>query len=298
MNALGNSYEVRSEQEFATYVMTNAEVELAVVPELGARIVSLQDLRTGRQWLWHPTTGLKLFRNQSGDRFETGPLAGVDECFPTIAPCEYRGRALPDHGELWPAAWSVDRAAWQTGLLRTTATPAISPFHFCRTIELAGNEVRLRYQLTNRSATAEKFLWAFHPLLKLHPGDWLELPSSTRALFNGATWLDDISSAPIAGKCAKIFAAPVAEGFAAIDNPVTGDRLEFEWSPSENNVLGIWVTRGGWHGHEHFSVEPSNGDADRLTDAVARGRCGTISGGQTIQWRICLRVGAATNGEN
>jgi hypothetical protein len=49
MNALGNSCEVRQEQGFAAYVLASPEVELVVVPELGARIISLQDLRTGRE---------------------------------------------------------------------------------------------------------------------------------------------------------------------------------------------------------------------------------------------------------
>ncbi len=290
MNALGNSCEVRGEQGFAAYVLASSEVELAVVPELGARIVSLQDLRTGREWLWHPADGLKLFRNQPGDRFEAGPLVGVDECFPTIAPCRHQGRNLPDHGELWTAVWTVDHDAWEAGLLRTSASTEILPFDFSRTIELVGSEVRLQYQLTNRSATKENFLWALHPLLRLQAGDRLELPPSTRALLNGEPWLDNLSVSG-AGECTKVFAAPVAEGFAAISNRATDDRLEFEWSPTENNVLGVWLTRGGWHGHEHFALEPTNSDADTLSSAAGCGRCGTIGAGQTVQWRICLRVG-------
>ena len=50
-------------------VLSNEDVELAVVPELGAKIISLKDLRTGREWMWHPPGGLKLFRNLPGDDF-------------------------------------------------------------------------------------------------------------------------------------------------------------------------------------------------------------------------------------
>jgi galactose mutarotase-like enzyme len=292
MNALGNSCEMRREQGFAVYLLASQEVELAVVPELGARIISLQDVRTGREWLWHPAGGLKLFRNQPGDHFEASPLVGVDECFPTIAPCQHQGRALPDHGELWTAAWAVDQEAWGGGLLRTSVRAGISPFDFSRTIELVENEVRLQYQLTNRSTKKEEFLWALHPLLRLQAGDHLELPLSTRALLNGEPWLDNISRSGVAGECAKVFAAPVTEGCAVIRNRTTGDYLEFEWSPAENNVLGVWLTRGGWHGHEHFALEPTNSDTDTLSLAAARGRCGMLEAGQTTQWRVSLRVGA------
>ena len=45
------------------------------------------------------------------------------------------------------------------------------------------------YELTNLAATEEKFVWAIHPLLRLQPGDQLELPASTRALLNGEAGL-------------------------------------------------------------------------------------------------------------
>src|SRR6266481_4178400 len=119
MNVIGNTCAVRREQGFEVFILSNQEVELAVVPELGARIISLKDLRTGREWLWHPTKGLKLFRNRAGENFESSPLVGMDECLPTIAPCCWRGRDLPDHGEVWATNWSLDLEAWERGLLRT-----------------------------------------------------------------------------------------------------------------------------------------------------------------------------------
>src|SRR5690349_486482 len=75
---------VKSVQGFKAYQLTNELVRVAVVPELGARLISLKDLRTGREWLWHPTAELKLFRNELGHKFENSPLVGLDECLPTI----------------------------------------------------------------------------------------------------------------------------------------------------------------------------------------------------------------------
>ncbi len=103
MKALSNSFAVRTLQGFDVYHLGNEAVELAVVPELGARLVSLKDLRTGREWMWHPPGGLKLFRNRLGDDFSLSPLAGMDECPPTIAKCAWQGTELPDHGEVWSA---------------------------------------------------------------------------------------------------------------------------------------------------------------------------------------------------
>jgi galactose mutarotase-like enzyme len=290
MKALTNNVAVRREQGFDVYVLSNERVELAVVPELGARIISLKDIRTGREWLWHPPGGRRLFRNQLGDDFSTSPLVGVDECLPTIAPCSWQGRELPDHGEVWAAPWIVDADAWDNGVLQTNVRLEISPFDFERTVELQENEIRFSYQLRNRSGNEERFSWAMHPLLRLQSGDQLELPVSTRALLNGASWVEDLMAARPAGDCVKVFATAITEGFAAIHNPATEERLEFVWSPAENNTLGVWLTRGGWHGHEHFALEPTNSDADTLTVAAQRERCGLVAAGDTVTWQVCLRI--------
>ena len=295
MKVISNDFEVRrevrEEQGFSVHVLSNQKLRIAVVPELGAKIISLKDLHTDREWMWHPRGGLKLFRNRPGDDFSQSPLVGADECLPTIAPCFWQGRALPDHGEAWCMPWSVDGGAWANGVLRTMTRLRLSPFHFERTLELQENEVRLSYQLHNQGEAEEAYLWAIHPLLSLQPGDRLELPSSTRALLSGEAWIDALDSDVPEGNCSKVFAAPLREGKAAIHNPVTKDRLEFEWNPAENNTLGLWLTRGGWHGHHHLALEPTNGQPDALALAAARKRCGMVGPLSSVTWQLCLRVG-------
>lgn len=287
-----NHFAVRREQGFEIYVLRNEHVELAVVPELGARIISLKNLRTGREWLWHPRGTLKLFRNRVGEDFSLSPLAGMDECFPTVAPCRWRDRELPDHGEVWSAPWTVDVMALERGILHTSIKLRVSPFELSRKIELRRNEVQIGYRLNNGNTVEEQFLWTLHPLLRLETGDHLELPASTRALLNGENWVDAIDSAIPGKNCAKVFAMPVNEGWATIHNRETGDRLGFTWDPAENSALGLWLTRGGWHGHHHFAIEPTNGDADALASAAERKHCGTVPASGSVHWQICLRVGS------
>jgi hypothetical protein len=240
--------------------------------------------------MWHPPEGLKLFRNQCGDDFSQSPLVGIDECLPTIAPCFWQGRELPDHGELWSAPWRLDTLALQQGILKTRVRLSISPFELERTIELQGSEVHIGYRLNNHGGLQENFLWALHPLLRLQPGDDLKLPHSTRTLLNGESWADAITSAIPTSSCAKAFAMPVSEGFAAIHNSVSGDRLEFEWDPSENNTLGLWLSRGGWHGHHHFALEPMNGNSDSLVLAAEKKHSGTVAPFSSTNWRLRIRL--------
>jgi len=282
---------VDREQGFEIFRLDNDRVGVAVVPELGARIISVRDVQTAREWLWHPPGALKLFRNQPGDDFASSPLAGIDECFPTIAPCRWQGRDLPDHGQLWSAAWGVDGEAWRGGTLRTQCRAGCPPFFFERSVALAGNEIRLGYRLQNLNTSDESFLWAIHPLLHIREGDHLELPAGTRALFNGHPWIDHVSSAIPEGQCAKIFASPITEGRARVVNHRDGGWLELAWDAAQNNCLGVWLNRGGWHGHHHLALEPTNACADDLSEAAKRGRCGIIPAGGSISWSLCLRVG-------
>ena len=189
--------------------------------------------------------------------------------------------------------WKVDFDSWEKGILKTSCRLKISPFELQRTIELDGGEVRLSYQLRNLSAHPESFLWAFHPLLRLQPGDQLALPHSTRALLNDTAWAGAIDSAIPEKHCVKKFAASVTEGMAGIHNRVTRDRLDFIWDATENHTLGLWLTRGGWHGHHHFAIEPTNGDADALAHAAGRNKCGTVPASDSVAWQIRLRVGTA-----
>lgn len=291
MKVAGNRVSVRREQGFEVYELSNQELALAVVPELGAKLISLRNRRTDREWMWHPPDGLKLFRNQSGEAFFKSPLVGMDECLPTIEPCVSNGRNLPDHGEVWSVPWRVSKDLWTNGILKTEVDLTLSPFHFERTLELQGNEIQLSYELTNQGAQDESFLWSLHPLLRLQAGDALDLPESTRALANDNFWTEAMDLNPTNGTCAKMFAGPLSDGVAGIVNRQSGDRLAFEWSPAENDTLGLWITRGGWHGHHHLALEPTNADTDALTIAAERGRCGVVRAESSVTWQLKITVG-------
>jgi len=281
----------RSEQGFEVFGLRNEAVELALAPELGAKIFSLRNLVTGYEWMWQPPTGMKLFPNQFGDDFATSTMTGWDECLPTIAPCDWKGRRLPDHGEVWSVPWAIDREFFDRGLLKTSVTLAVSPFHFERSIELHGNEIRLDYQLENLSNEPEEFLWAMHPLLPVNDNFQLNLTDEMRNLLAGERWIDRLKFSTDKPGSVKTYAAPLREGRASVVNTAAPDRLQFEWDTTRNNTLGLWLTRGGWNGYHHVALEPANGAADSLTDATKVGRHGLLAPKEKQSWQVKLCVG-------
>lgn len=283
--------EKKSKDGFTFLQIRNASVALTVVPELGAKIISLKNRRTGREWMWQDAPERPLFRNKIGDDFATSTLAGWDECLPTVAPCRWRGRNLPDHGEVWSAAWSWDEAAWKNGLIKTRVELPVSPLVFERTISLRGNCVRLDYVLTNRGAQAEEFIWAMHPLLQLQPGDNLILPDDARRQLAGENWINTLDFGARQPPCAKVFAGPIKSALAGIVNDQTGDRWEISWDKDVHPGLGLWLTRGGWNGCHHLALEPTNGPDDSLAVAVMEKKTfGLLAAQETQSWRVEVRL--------
>ena len=294
---------VRREQGFKVYVLQNQNLEIALVPELGAKIISLINRQTGREWMSRPADGRKLSRNRIGDDFAGSTLVGWDECLPTIAPCVWKNRKLPDHGEVWSVPWAVDEEAFTQAVLKTSVVLAVSPFRFERSITLRGNEIQLNYKLENTSDESEEFLWAMHPLVTIYPGDTLELTAETRELLANPPWLGSLEFGAAQPSCAKAYATPLHEGRAAIKNPQSGERMTFLWNASQNHTLGVWLTRGGWNGHHHQALEPSNGWPDALAEACTRNQCGLVPPRATREWQVTLQIepaitSAKLNGTN
>ena len=192
---------------------------------------------------------------------------------------------------MWSVPWAIDREFFDRGLLKTSVTLAVSPFHFERSIELHGNEIRLDYQLENLSNEPEEFLWAMHPLLPVNDNFQLNLTDEMRNLLAGERWIDRLKFSTDKPGSVKTYAAPLREGRASVVNTAAPDRLQFEWDTTRNNTLGLWLTRGGWNGYHHVALEPANGAADSLTDATKVGRHGLLAPKEKQSWQVKLRVG-------
>ena len=303
-------YAIENLQGFTLARLTSERCSIAVLPGLGAKIVSLTDLRTKREWMWRPPGPLRLWENPQGSSFMDSTFVGADECLPTIKSCVWRGREIPDHGEVWNADWALDEERLRDGVIRTSTRLPRSPFLFERSISIARHVIRLDYRLTNTGTEPESWLWALHPLLSLEPDDRLDLPPEVRHLhvylakqlnFPPGTVLAWPEPAPginlqelrLAGVEAylKSFPGPLHEGWARIANPRTNDALTFRWDLVANPYLGVWLTRGGFNGWHHPAIEPTHAGTDCLADAAQENAMPRIIPGETRTWHVELVVG-------
>ena len=302
----------RTVEGFEVIELVGEMVQVAVMPELGAKVISLVHRRTGREWMWKAPHSPQYVRLPTGSPFDQGPLVGGDECLPTLAPCRWRGLELTDHGEAWTEPFELDEGELQRGRIVTRLRLPVSPLWIQRALSVEGALIRFDYTLENLSNEPFEYIWAFHPMMTLEPGDRIILPDDckrmrTDACFGGCplgsrgdAWdwprpdpTMDLSRLELGGegRAVKLYTEPLSEGSAAIRNVNTGDRLTFEFETDEINTLGVWINRGGFGGFHHIALEPTNGAPDPLDVAVEDWkRFGCLRPNETKQWSFRIRL--------
>jgi len=304
----------------AAWELESSAVRAVVVPEMGAKIVSLRDKRSGFEWLVGPIPGRPVRPVAYPAPFERQDMAGWDEMFPTIVACAYpgpgphQGTALPDHGEAWQLPWEVIRCQ---GELALTLTGRALPYRLTRAASLAAPDVLcLQYTLENLGSAPMPYLWAAHPQFVAGPGCRVMLPPQVTEVVNTIpaewgwgppetrlTWpeaampdgrrerLDESGPATL-HRGRKLFALPEARpSWAALRREDLGHWLCMEWNPAEVPYLGLWVDEGAVHCETVAAPEPGTGWYDSLALAWQKGRVCTVPAGGTRRWTLTVRLG-------
>src|SRR5450759_1078818 len=88
--------------------LENETLRVGVLPEKGADIFELIHRPTGVQMLMEMPAGLKPPGNHPQDEFLDNYEGGWQELFPNHGDaCEFRGQAIPMHGEVALYPWEV-----------------------------------------------------------------------------------------------------------------------------------------------------------------------------------------------
>ncbi|HHY50746.1 MAG TPA: aldose 1-epimerase [Alphaproteobacteria bacterium] len=283
----------------------NDALAVTVAPHYGARVTSLIDKATGRDWLYpgeeSPETGEDAV-------YGAATAVGWDECFPTVsvwdAGATAWGRRLRDHGDLWGRPWSIEDRS-PTKLAASVQQPGA--FRFARTLFLRGRTLHARYSVTNTGEVPLPYLWAQHALLAVAPGERIDLPGgsavSAAFLFRDGEHIPATTLAwPQAGGidfpldtvqpaaacfAGKFYVSGCERPLVSVGSAERG-WLDIGWNETELGYLGLWLTYGGWHGVHHLAIEPTSAPADHLGQALERGQAVIVPPGARRNWSITL----------
>ncbi len=303
------------------WLLESDTLRTIVVPEMGAKIVSLFDKRHQLEWL--PGPGQRPFQPVPyGATFTDQDMSGWDEMFPTINACVYPGEgdrhgvALPDHGEVWTLPWSLDTT--RAGQVTLSVDGHALPYHLTRTLTYsAADTLQLDYELVNRGAHTMPYLWAAHPQFLCDGAAQLILPQHITAVSNaiaelwgwGAVearfkWpvtglpngttaqLDQIGS-PALKRARKFFVPPgTPVNWAGLIRLASGAWLRMQWDDQRVPYLGVWVDEGVFNPEAVAALEPMTGYFDNLVTAWDKRLVALLEPGATHRWALTVRVGA------
>jgi galactose mutarotase-like enzyme len=293
-------------------VLSNASLELTVLPEVGAHIHSIVHKPSQTEFLWHHPRN-KPHLHQVNEKFDDVFSGGWDELFPTCDACTVQGTSFPDHGELWstPWDWAIEPFSKDTTCLFTGVTAKTVPVRFERRLVLDAQQPQCHvyYRVQNLSPDTLKLIWGIHPLFQiskhhrmdLPPGkikvdltstdllgtvgqgyDWPLLPTPTR--------LVDMRHLP--GPEVSAFAGhyctePSKNWFALTDTKKqVGIALVYPRDIFRS--LWLWQSYGGWRGLYHLAIEPWVGYPVKLDEAIQAGHHLTLSGEQTLEYKVSV----------
>ncbi|GAB6926183.1 hypothetical protein JCM10914A_01660 [Paenibacillus sp. JCM 10914] len=288
-----------------------AAMEMVMVPELGSRVISLRNRRTGREWLTQP--GGKLERSEYASSFGNRDGSGWDEMFPTINPCRYpafpwEGAELPDHGEVWSIPWEAYCAQEQ---LHCSVQGIRIPYQLRKTYSFPREDcLRIDYAVHNPSPFPFSFLWAAHPLFQIEEGMEIIVPEELREIIVSYSAQGRLGETGAIGKWPKpleerpdirlnrtgnpleasaekfYFTGELPDGRASIYDPVAREGLGVLFPKEQVPYLSIWANYGGYQGQYHLAIEPATGLLDDLSYAMGQSAVAEVPAGGTYTWHL------------
>lgn len=292
-------------KEVTPIYLENSHIKLCLTPCFGARVISLINKHTGRDWL---VSGKVLGDSGKGAIYGGNQAKGWDECFPTVAPVHTSISPWPkpirDHGELWGRPWSC--VATENAI---DACYQSHQFKFTRRITLVGNMLKLNYGVENLTAEPLPYLWSQHCLLATTTQDTISLAGSA-ALFH-STYCSD-SNAPknfpwpilhsslpsletIQKTDAKfaLKAYSLVEGRLFVEIGHAGEYIQFEWADTDIPYVGIWLDYGGWPDDtptHQVAIEPTTSASDDLSQAIRKQQAPFLEPEEQHNWSASISL--------
>jgi hypothetical protein len=268
---------------------------LKCIPEDGGRISVLQF--AGQDLL---TPGPLYFRTPLKDHgeFETRPVYGYDDCFPTVDLCRYPGQEKNgrDHGELCWQKWQVKAEDNSLNCRVDCHNPRAI---FNRTLVFDRNILKWKFSVINLSNSGFAFLHVMHALMPLMNLQGFELPGYQNIM-------DEITCRNLdlrhprkltrflmemnPGKFRMLLVKNPEQGLIKLEFK-DGTTLLIDYPVDLFPTLGIWWNNQGYPDEDglrrmEFAFEPIPGSSSSLEQSFKEGRYLFAEPGIPLKWEI------------
>lgn len=268
------------------------------VPDDGARIASLKygshDLLTSPPDSFSPP-------GRFYGEYETRPVFGYDDCFPTVDPCVYPEgeKQCRDHGELCWQRWSSET----NGNSLICSTDCLNPaVNFKRILIFEGNVLKWRFEVTSLAGVRSVFLHVMHALLRPDNICELEIPEC-RSIIDEITSGDPgfKSSAAVGehlltsqpGFFGMLLLKTIGEGVVKLGF-MNGLKMEIRFDHKSFPTLGIWWNNGGYppegRVRTECAFEPIPGTCSDLSKSFRDGVYLSVEPGEKKCWEVMWTI--------
>jgi galactose mutarotase-like enzyme len=261
----------------------------------GGRLTRLQfrgvDLLTSEPHAFHQPRG-------DYGSYETRPVFGYDDCFPTVDACSFPGLEwqVPDHGELCWLDWQVEERA--DSLVFSVASKVL-PWRFQRQMYFSANKLTWTFEVDNAGDDKLPFLHVMHPLMPLAEIANFELPAfeSVYDEISGLT-MDLPDAAAVreflldqsVGSAQMLILRNIKAGEMRLQFK-NGVRLVITFSPEDFRSLGVWWNNHGYPPEDNCrrsecAFEPIAGPDSVLTHAYESDTCFWAMPRGSFTWQV------------
>lgn len=272
--------------------------EVEYLPDNGARISVLK--YGGQDLLTSEPVDFKSPAMNYGE-YETRPVFGYDDCFPTVDACFYPGGKFvcKDHGEICWQKWLTEiednRLICSTDCLH----PAVN---FKRIMTFEGHRLIWRFEITSLSSERSHFLHVMHALLPLDRIIEIEIPecrkifdeikSRSSRLKSSAELGESLLTAQ-PGSFGMFLLRDLSDGLVKLSFS-TGLKLEIRFDIMLFPTLGVWWNKGGYPESGQLrtecAFEPIPGTCSDLSKSFKDGVYLSVEPGKHIHWEIMWTV--------
>jgi hypothetical protein len=282
--------------------------QVVCYPEDGGRIASVR--WNGHELMTQPHAPAGGFRAPAAEfgEYESRPVFGYDDCWPTLRPSQWPGVGIQarDHGEI---CWKEWRVSDEDGALRASTFDAARGWHFERVIDADDDCLTFRFTCTNTGKGILPFHWAGHGLTPPTAAEELRVPRFGSVQLEHPVRLsldlrtpEDVRHYLVSQRSGTALFM-VLKGLTS--HAVTVGTGEMEWTLSltgiDSPAMGIWYNRRGFPtpgdlSRDEFGVEWMTGPDIGLADAVEAGTAIMLRPGESKRWGVTWDVSRAPSG--